>query len=50
MLIYGSERLPTWGEIYGIEKNMPPKIGREQANHLTANRHKAYWDKVKHNV
>lgn len=50
VLIYGSERLPTWGQIYTVEEDMPPKIGREQANHLTANRHKAYWDKVKHNV
>tara|TARA_B100001057_G_scaffold136568_1_gene136179 strand:- start:5748 stop:6446 length:699 start_codon:yes stop_codon:yes gene_type:complete len=50
VLVYGSSRLPTAGQIWGVEENWPPAIGKEQANHLTANRHIAYWDKVKHNV
>ena len=50
VLVYGSNRLPTAGTIWPEEKDWPTAIGKEQANHLTANRHKAYWDKVKHNV
>ena len=50
VLVYGSSRLPTVGQLWGVEENWPEAIGKEQANHLTANRHKAYWDKVKHNV
>ena len=44
------ERFITWGQIYGVEEDMSPRIGKEQANHLTANRHKVYWDKVKDNT
>lgn len=49
-LVYGSDRLPAWGSLFDKEKGIPPKIGKEQVNHLTANRHKAYWEKIKHNV